>query len=201
MDPAVFALPALRVLPFPVFIVDDDVRILAMNESAARLVGPGAATVLHKRGGEALHCVHHADTPEGCGHGPACADCVVRTSVNAAFAGQCLVHQRAKLELRHGDKVSEVFVLVTASPFVADGKAYTALVLEDLTEVMAAGGILPVCVGCKKIRQDGQWLQLEQYLNVAMDMKVSHGICPSCLKEMYPEFSEDGPGAPNAGGR
>jgi hypothetical protein len=190
MDLSSFALPVLEVLPFPVLVVDDDVRILAMNRSAERLVGERADIVLRKRSGEVLNCVHHGDTLEGCGRGPACADCVIRTSVDGAFRGNQLVHQRARLEVRQGDTVKDVFVLVTASPFPLGGRTYTVLVIEDLTELVFSGAILPICMNCKKVREDGQWLQIENYLDQHLDVKVSHGICPACLQQMYPEYGK-----------
>jgi len=191
MDAVSFAGPALQALPFPLFIVDNDVRILAMNERAARMVGDDAQMVLHKRGGEVLNCIHHGDSPDGCGHGPSCGDCVVRNSVTAAFAGRTEVHQRARMDLRRGDEVKEVFVLLSASPFVAGGETYSTLVIEDLSEVVASSSILPVCMGCKRIRQEGKWQAMEQYFGATMDLKVSHSICPVCMEQMYPEFKDE----------
>ena len=191
MDVASLTAPALQALPFPVFVVDHDVRILAMNDRASRMVGPQAEMVLHHRGGEALNCIHAGDSPDGCGHGPSCGDCVVRNSVNAAYAGKALVHQRARLTLRRGDEVREAFVLVSASPFVSGGGTYSVLVIEDLSEVVASSNFLPVCMGCKRIRQDGQWHALEQYLGATMDLKVSHSICPVCMVRLYPEFNDE----------
>jgi hypothetical protein len=191
MNVAMLAAPALQALPFPVFIVDHDVRLLAMNERASHLVGPQSEMVLHRRGGEALNCIHAGDSPEGCGHGPSCGDCVIRNSVNAAYAGEFRVHHRAKMELRRGDQIREVFVLVSASPFVAGGETYAALILEDLSEVVASSNVLPVCMGCKRICQEGKWQAMEQYFGETMDLKMSHGLCPVCLTQMYPEFKDE----------
>jgi hypothetical protein len=42
---------------------------------------------------------------------------------------------------------------------------------------------------CKKIRNDkGYWDQLEGYIQKHSEAKFSHGICPDCMKELYPEF-------------
>ena len=58
-----------------------------------------------------------------------------------------------------------------------------------LTEVKTLRGILPICGQCKKIRDDqGYWKQVEQYLQEQSDAEVSHGLCPDCVKELYPEF-------------
>jgi hypothetical protein len=191
MDTSSLASSALDVLPFPVFIVDNDVRIVAMNESAARLVGPATRSVLMKRGGEALQCINHARSPAGCGSGAACATCVIRNSVNAAIAGQPQVHRHTRLELGHEEHAAEAFVLVSAARFQSAGTTYAVLVLQDLSEIVATGSVLPVCMECKRVRRDGTWERMEHYLHATIDLKLSHGICPSCMRKVYPEDGDD----------
>jgi hypothetical protein len=63
---------------------------------------------------------------------------------------------------------------------------------KALKEVKVLRGILPICSFCKKIRDDeGYWNQLEIYIKDHSDADFSHGICPVCLKEHYPEFCKD----------
>lgn len=51
-------------------------------------------------------------------------------------------------------------------------------------------GMLQLCASCKKIRTDnGTWKQMEIYLKNHSDVSFSHGICPDCAKELYPEFN------------
>lgn len=52
--------------------------------------------------------------------------------------------------------------------------------------------ILPICMFCKKIRDDagkehgtGEWKSLEEYLNMHTDLKLSHGLCQECFNEHY----------------
>lgn len=62
---------------------------------------------------------------------------------------------------------------------------------QALTEVKALSGLLPICASCKKIRDDkGYWNQIEKYISAHSDAKFSHGICPECLKKLYPEFAD-----------
>ncbi|MCB2181011.1 MAG: hypothetical protein KQH63_03170 [Desulfobulbaceae bacterium] len=59
-----------------------------------------------------------------------------------------------------------------------------------LDEIKTLQGILPICSHCKMIRDDqGYWKQIEQYIHEHSDAKFSHGICPDCLEEHYPEVS------------
>lgn len=59
-----------------------------------------------------------------------------------------------------------------------------------LTEVKTLRGMLPICASCKKIRDDhGEWVQMEVYVRDRTEADFSHGICPECMKKLYPEFS------------
>jgi len=55
-------------------------------------------------------------------------------------------------------------------------------------------GILPICSCCKNIRDDtGEWHGLESYISHHSEAEFSHGICPSCVEERYPEFKSPTP--------
>jgi len=57
------------------------------------------------------------------------------------------------------------------------------------SEIKQLRGMLPICMACKKIRDDsGYWNQLEVYIHEHSEAEFSHGLCPDCLKKMYPEF-------------
>lgn len=51
-------------------------------------------------------------------------------------------------------------------------------------------GLLPMCSLCKKVRDDrGLWSQVEQYFEEHYaDLQFTHGLCPICSKQLYPEL-------------
>lgn len=50
-------------------------------------------------------------------------------------------------------------------------------------------GILPICASCKKIRApDNNWKDIDKYIIEHTNADLSHGICPSCLQKLYPDF-------------
>ncbi len=60
-----------------------------------------------------------------------------------------------------------------------------------LDEVKQLSGLLPICASCKKIRDDhGYWKQIESYVSEYSEAQFSHGLCPECMKKLYPELSE-----------
>jgi hypothetical protein len=65
--------------------------------------------------------------------------------------------------------------------------------LQDaLGKVNQLEGMLPICANCRKIRDDGgYWAQIEDYLGSRTAVEFTHGICPDCLTELYPEIADD----------
>lgn len=64
--------------------------------------------------------------------------------------------------------------------------------LEALANVKELKGLLPICSSCKKIRtDDGYWLQIETYIKEQTGTEFSHGICPDCVKKLYPDISAE----------
>ncbi len=65
-------------------------------------------------------------------------------------------------------------------------------VTEAMAKVKTLQGLIPICASCKNVRDDkGYWSQIEQYLHEHSDTQISHGICPDCIKKLYPQFSDD----------
>jgi len=63
---------------------------------------------------------------------------------------------------------------------------------QALSQIRTLRGLLPICANCKKIRDDkGYWNQLESYIHDHSEAKFSHGICPGCMKKLYPGLSEN----------
>ena len=59
---------------------------------------------------------------------------------------------------------------------------------EALTRVRTLSGLLPICANCKKVRDDsGYWSQIEAYIRARTEAEFTHGICPDCMRSLYPE--------------
>lgn len=58
-------------------------------------------------------------------------------------------------------------------------------------ELRQLEGLLPICASCKKIRDDdGNWHQVEQYVSTHSQAEFTHGVCPECMKKLYPHLVE-----------
>jgi len=58
-----------------------------------------------------------------------------------------------------------------------------------LANVKTLRGMIPICAGCKKIRDDkGYWEQVERYVARHSDATFSHGLCPACTEKYFPNL-------------
>ncbi|HEV7866995.1 MAG TPA: response regulator [Chthoniobacteraceae bacterium] len=72
-------------------------------------------------------------------------------------------------------------------------RALAARVVEletALSEVRRLKRLLPICMYCKRIRDDRDyWRQLEEYIHLETGTNFSHGICPQCMSTL-PELRD-----------
>jgi len=61
---------------------------------------------------------------------------------------------------------------------------------QALAQVRQLSGLLPICMHCKKIRDDeGYWNKIEMYIAKHSEVTFSHGICEECINTHYPEYN------------
>lgn len=101
---------------------------------------------------------------------------------------------------RHNGEV--FWALLSARRHLYDGQPAVLVGFVDLTgqktlqaelqraldEVRTLQGIFPICMHCKKVRNDeGLWEQIDAYFQERSLAEFSHGICPDCLAAHYSE--------------
>ncbi len=60
---------------------------------------------------------------------------------------------------------------------------------ESINHIKRLEGILPICSSCNKIKDEsGEWRQFEGYIRDRSEAQFSHGLCPDCAKELYPDY-------------
>ncbi len=95
----------------------------------------------------------------------------------------------------------------TGTPFCGPGGAFAGYIgsCVDVTERVLAQDelkkihdaeistlkkLLPICAGCKKIRNDqGFWEQVEDYFSRHSETLFTHGLCPDCMRKLYPQYN------------
>jgi len=57
-----------------------------------------------------------------------------------------------------------------------------------LEHVQQLQGLLPICMHCKRVRNDQQmWERIETYIEQRSDATFSHALCNECLESYYPQ--------------
>ena len=70
-------------------------------------------------------------------------------------------------------------------------EAQEALRKAQEAEVKKLKRLLPICVDCKKIRDDqGYWDQVEVYLRKHSELDFTHSICPEYRTRLYPKLKK-----------
>ncbi len=100
--------------------------------------------------------------------------------------------------------------LNAAASFDSEGNQNCRIIINDISvqihanealkkaydEIRTLRGIIPICMGCKKIRDDhGYWNQLEAYIQKHSDVEFSHGLCPECFSKYCSEIENDDTGS------
>ena len=73
------------------------------------------------------------------------------------------------------------------------GEIVAVNVQEIDIKKLLSNDLLPICANKKEIREEdgpnkGNWTQIESYINKRYGPRFSHGICPDCAKELYPDM-------------
>lgn len=80
------------------------------------------------------------------------------------------------------------YIVLVIALIVLTAQRVEEEMIEAKKEIKTIAGFIPICASCKKIRDDkGSWNQMEAYLSQHADLQFSHGLCPECMKKMYPE--------------
>ena len=187
---AVFMRYALDAIPSIVLVMDEDARILYRNLAGRDLLK--GEKIYSSRVGDVMHCIHSTEAPGGCGTGPHCAGCLVRNSVNSAYAGATVRRQRTDISVGVDGRKLDIPALISVSGFSLEGKIYALMVIEDISELSELRSLLPICSSCKKIRaESGQWEKVETYIKAHVpEVNLSHGLCPACAQKLYPDNSD-----------
>ncbi len=72
-------------MPSAVIVVDVDRRVMMANNMAQLFSGEAEDSLIGKRGGDVMGCVHTKESPQGCEYSKACWFCEAKSAVVKAF--------------------------------------------------------------------------------------------------------------------
>jgi two-component system cell cycle sensor histidine kinase/response regulator CckA len=154
--------------PIIMLLVDQERRVLKINDAGVKFIGRSAEEMIGLRGGEALCCLHALDDPRGCGFGPACETCTVRRTVVDTFETGNGHHQvEAELVVVRGEEEDARSLLVSTAPLVISGNPRVLVSIEDITEQRHAekasqrrrAVLGAMALAAEKLLRPGDWKQ------------------------------------------
>ncbi len=116
---------------------------------------------------------------------------VILRDVTERVAAQRVLHQsKDELERRVKERTAALEESnVRLHDEITRRKALIQELQTAIGEIKTLSGLLPICASCKKIRDDkGYWSQIEVFIRDHSDAEFSHGICPECIQQLYPEL-------------
>lgn len=110
---------------------------------------------------------------------------IIVTGTKAGVIEVCYLEERA--EIIEGPFLQQERNLINA---IAErlGRFIERMMFKKQVKILE--GILPICSSCKKIRTpEGSYEQMESYITSHSEAYFSHGICPDCVKKLYPTIN------------
>jgi len=102
------------------------------------------------------------------------------------------------VEQPEGEALKEIYTTLVINLAICVAITIIVLTLVSITlssyrkKIDTLRGIVPICSYCKQIRDDkGYWTKVEEFISNHTEAEFSHSICPDCMKEHFPEYSDD----------
>lgn len=173
------------IMPNGMLAIDGRERIIDINKAMLALLGAETEQVIGRPFTQVLQPWHTIvdDIRSGKNIGP-----------EITLGDRCFDLRVKPLTNHQGDVQGSLIVLhdISQRKQMAEEREQLITSLQHaLSEVKKLSGLLPICANCKKIRDDqGYWQDVAVYIRDHSEAEFSHGICPDCYVELYPELAQ-----------
>jgi signal transduction histidine kinase/CheY-like chemotaxis protein len=125
-----------NVTPSFLLLLDDDLNILNINDTALKLVNQSKSDAIGLQPGNVLRCIKSYDSPGGCGMGPHCKKCIVRKTVlETLLTGKSNHRVESPFSIKQGDSVRELTVLVSSMIIQREDERTILVSIDDITDL------------------------------------------------------------------
>ncbi len=126
-------LEVINALPLAIAVINSNRAVTLANKSIYLFTNKDHVQLIGHVGGEAFGCIHHDDVPKGCGFGPECLKCKLRTTVLNTMEQKEPQHmvETVMIFKNHGERHLRISTL----PMMLSGDEVVLLAIEDITEI------------------------------------------------------------------
>jgi len=111
------------------------------------------------------------------------------TAEGHALGTLCIIDRRPR-DL-DDDQIESLRVLAQQTVSQLELRRVLRQAADALAEIRTLSGLLPICLACKRIRNDdGYWERVESYVASRSAASFSHGSCPTCFEHMDEDPSD-----------
>ena len=176
---------ALKNSPIVVFNHDRELRYTWINSptlawAKREYLGHTDAEIVRGEQGARLMAIKQGVLDNGIG---------IRTEVTVTFEDETHYYDLTVEPLRdaRGTVVGITCAATDVTPLkqaMAERERLIRDLQEALDRVKLLSGLLPICAGCKMIRDEqGTWQSLEFYIAAHSEAEFTHGMCPQCSQK------------------
>ena len=124
----------LDAIPDLAMILNDKRQIVAANEHCLKALGlHGIEDIFGRRVGEAVHCIHANQGPEGCGTGVSCRQCGAAKAILSCLSTQGPIQYECQITLQDGENLASMELLAKANYVKIGDFPLVLLVLRDIS--------------------------------------------------------------------
>jgi len=173
------------IMPNGMLAMDGRGRIIDINQAMLALLGAETEQVIGRPYTEVLKPWQEIvdDFRQG-----------THVGTEIALGEQWFDLQVKPLSNRQGSAQGRIIILHDISQrkkMAAEREQLITSLQHALSKVKKLSGLLPICANCKKIRDDqGYWQDVAVYIRDHSEAEFTHGICPDCYTELYPELAQ-----------
>ncbi|OGV35395.1 MAG: hypothetical protein A2020_06590 [Lentisphaerae bacterium GWF2_45_14] len=178
-DSIEFCLGLLGTVPVPIFIVNSDDEVIMLNSPRFESAEKGFC------------CVHEGElnnwriSKE--------SHCIFCETVHEARKKDEKIIRKGSWQIAAGSSRKELIVLIHATPVTIENDKFVFVALENITEVEQLKGLLPICMECNKIYDNGtsEWIRIDEFITERSPAKFSHGLCPICSERLMDDIDRE----------
>lgn len=121
--------------PVLMLLLDMDARIKKANSFASEYTGIPREQLIGRRGGDALSCIQHINHPDGCGSGPNCINCKLRSAVTDTIKnGTSYSNAEIIIISKTGNKSRDITLQVSTTILRHRGEDLCLVAIDDITK-------------------------------------------------------------------